>query len=157
MGASAATAPAGCPPPSTPAPPRLASRWPRLRSGADTGAAGVVARYAVIGVPLVLGLLAWRGASYWEYSKGVYALTARMILGGAGLYGKVVAAQPPLLFLAGAGLLALHDSLEALRATLALPLLATGLLVALAVWRLTASRLAAASGGLAALVAPWTQ
>ena len=38
---------------------------------------GVLARYAVIGVPLVLGLLAWRGASYWEYSEGVYALDPR--------------------------------------------------------------------------------
>jgi hypothetical protein len=156
MAASAAPAPADWPPASTPAPARLGSRSPRLRIGAGADAAGVVARYAVLAVPLVLGLLAWRGPSYWEYSEGVYALTARMLLGGAKLYSEVVAAQPPLLFHAGAGVLAVHDSLEALRAALALPLLVTGLLVALAVWRLTASHLAAVSGGLAALVAPWT-
>src|SRR5215210_6326312 len=129
---------------------------PRVRARTQSGFLGVAGRFALVAIPVVAALLAWRGVSYWEYSEGAYALTARMLLDGSTLYGDVVAAQPPLLFYLAAAVLAVDDSLEALRAALPLPLLATGLLVALAVRRLTGNATAAVVGGLAALVAPWT-
>ena len=157
MRASASPAPARWPrAPSSP-PLRVVSPSRPLRAAAaGAGAGGVALRFAIAAVPLVAALAAWRGVSYWEYSEGAYALTARMLLDGSTLYGDVVAAQPPLLFYLAAAVLAVDDSLEALRAALTLPLLATGLLVALAVRRLTGNRVAAVVGGLAALVAPWT-
>src|SRR5829696_526117 len=159
MRASASPAPARWPrAPSSP-PLRVVSPsrpLPAAAAGAGAGAGDVALRFAIVAVPLVAPLAAWRGASYWEYSEGAYALTARMLLDGSTLYGDVVAAQPPLLFYLAAAVLAVDDSLEALRAALTLPLLATGLLVALAVRRLTGNRVAAVVGGLAALVAPWT-
>src|SRR5829696_661465 len=157
MRASASPAPARWPrAPSSP-PLRVVSPSRPLRAAAaGAGTGGVALRFAIAAVPLVAALAAWRGVSYWEYSEGAYALTARMLLDGSTLYGDVVAAQPPLLFYLAAAVLAVDDSLEALRAALTLPLLATGLLVALAVRRLTGNRVAAVVGGLAALVAPWT-
>ena len=71
------------------------------------------------------------------------------------LYRDVAAAHPPSLFLAAAFLLALEDSLEALRAAMGLLVLGTAGLVALAVWRLTQHRVAAATGGVASLLTPW--
>ena len=135
------------------------------RSGWWTPAAGhghapavaLAAAWLVAAGALAAALHAWRGVSYWEYSEGVYALTARMLLEGSTLYGDVVAAQPPTLYLVGAAILAtVGDSVEALRAALAVPLVATGALVAVVVWRLTRSAAGAALGGLAAMVAPWT-
>ncbi|MGZ4313788.1 MAG: hypothetical protein ACXVR1_16960, partial [Solirubrobacteraceae bacterium] len=32
--------------------------------------------------------------TYWDYSEGVYALTAHEILHGGDLYGQIVGAQP---------------------------------------------------------------
>lgn len=87
------------------------------------------------GVLAALGL--WRGESLWNTSDGIYALTAREVLHGLGLYGDVAAAQPPPVYLAGAALLGIDDSLTALRAGLELVGLATALLVWLAVLRLT--------------------
>ena len=55
------------------------------------------------GVAVVLHVL--RGHQYWDYSEGVYVYTSRLLLDGHDLYGGVVAAQPPPLFLVGAGLL----------------------------------------------------
>ncbi len=127
-----------------------------LGESVPRGALHVAVLYALPAIAVVAALRAWRGVSYWEFSEGAYALTARMLLEGASLYDQVLAAQPPLLFYAGAAVLAVDDSLEALRAALALPLLVTGLLVALAVWRLTQSRPVAVATGLAALVTPWT-
>ena len=129
---------------------------PRVRARTQSGFLGVAGRFALVAIPVVAALLAWRGVSYWEYSEGAYALTARMLLNGSSLYGDVAAAQPPLLFYAAAGVLAVNDSLEALRAALTLPLFATGLLVTLAVWRLTLNPAAAVTGGVGALLAPWT-
>lgn len=106
-----------------------------------------------MGLLLVGALLAWWGEAYWSYSDGVYLLTARTLDGD--LYAEVAAAQPPLLFWLGSAVLSVSDSVLAVRAALALVALATGWLVALCVWRLTASRIAAALAGLAALVTPW--
>jgi hypothetical protein len=114
---------------------------------------GVTLRYASAGVPVIGVLLAWWGHAYWNYSEGVYLVTARSL--DAGLYSEVVAAQPPPLFWFGGAVLAVADSVIAVRVVLALLALATGWLVALCVWRLTASRTGAALAGVAALVTPW--
>src|SRR5688500_15212222 len=108
------------------------ARGSRARA-ASTGAPAVALSYLLLALPILVALRAWRGNSYWEYSDGVYALTARMLLDGSSLYTEVLAAQPPPLFYAGATVLAAGDSIEALRAALVLPLAVTGLLVALAV------------------------
>ncbi len=113
----------------------------------------VAMAYVLIGTPLAGALLAWWGRAYWSYSDGVYLLTARML--DAGLYSDVLAAQPPPLFWFGAAVLAIADSVVAVRGALALLALATGWLVALCVWRLTASRAGAAVAGVAALATPW--
>src|SRR3954465_2155790 len=52
-----------------------------------------------------------RGNAYWDYSEGVYLFTSGLLLPGGDLYGTVVAAQPPPLFVVGAGLLSIDDSL----------------------------------------------
>lgn len=78
-----------------------------------------------------------RGDAFWSTSDGVYAMTARQLLDGLGIYGDVAAAQPPPVYLAGAALLGLHDSLSALRIGLELVTLGTALLVWAAVLRLT--------------------
>jgi hypothetical protein len=93
--------------------------------------------------------------TYWNYSEGVYALSARLILHGGDLYGGVVGAQPPGVFLAGVGLLALHDSLEWLRFGVACLQLAAGLIAAQIVFRVTGSRLASALTPAAMLLTPW--
>ncbi|MDQ6777101.1 MAG: hypothetical protein M3071_12995, partial [Actinomycetota bacterium] len=101
-----------------------------------------------------LALLAlWQRNGYWEYSDGVYAETARLLLRGHGLYSDVAAAQPPPVYLFGALLLSIHDGLASLRAGLALVELITGALVALSVWRLCGrGALALAAGALAPLL-----
>lgn len=98
----------------------------------------------------------WQGDAYWEYSDGVYALTARLLVDGHGLYDDVAAAQPPPVYLLGALALTVSDSLTALRAALAAVELATSALVLAAVWRLTSSRVAAVAAALALFVAPWS-
>lgn len=123
---------------------------------ATIGAPAVALGYLLAALPVIVALRTWRGTSYWEYSDGVYALTARMLLEGSSLYTEILAAQPPPLFYAAAAVLAAGDSIEALRAALVVPLVVTGLLVALAVWRLTAQRAVAVVAGVASLVTPWT-
>lgn len=105
---------------------------------------------------LVLVLLAlWQGQAYVEYSDGVYAASARLVLHGAVPYRDFAAAQPPGVFYLGALLLALGESVEALRRALAgLDLILAGL-VAVAVWRLTGRRMSASLAGIAALLTPW--
>ena len=128
----------------------------RLAGGARPALPGIGAvalGYVPAGLVLVGGLLAWWGRAYWSYSDGVYLLTARTLDGG--LYAEVAAAQPPLLFWLGSGVLSVSDSVLAVRGALALVALATGWLVALCVWRLTAGRTASALAGVAALVTPW--
>ena len=110
----------------------------------------------VLGAATLATLQLSRGLAYWDYSEGVYALTARLFLNGHGLYGEVVAAQPPGLFLFGAGALWLHDSLGTLRLVVGLAQLAAGLVAAGAVWRLTGRRALAAFTPVVFLLTPWS-
>lgn len=82
-------------------------------------------------------LALWQRNGFWEVSDGVYAATARAWLHGHVLYRDVAGAQPPLVYLVGLALLAVHDGLAALRAGLALVGLVTAGLTGLCVWRLT--------------------
>lgn len=109
------------------------------------------------GAVLIAGLeYVWQGQSYWSFSDGVYLASARAIVDGRELYADIAAAQPPLLYYAGAAILAASDSIWWVRAALSLLGPVTGGLVALAVWRLSASAPAAVLAGLASLLAPWT-
>ncbi len=120
-----------------------------------------LARRTALGGALVLGVVVLvllqlgRGLEYWDFSEGVYALSSRLLLHGHGLYGDVVAAQPPGIFLFGALALALHDSLGTLRLAVGLAELAGALVAAHAVWRLTASRLLTALTPVVYLLTPW--
>jgi hypothetical protein len=96
-----------------------------------------------------------RGLGFWEPSEGVYALTSRMFLHGGDLYGGLAAAQPPPLFLVGAGLLAVHDGMTWLRLAMGIVQLGGALLGATAVWRMTASVTATALTAPVALLVPW--
>lgn len=94
-----------------------------------------------------------RGEAFWSTSDGIYALTARQLLGGLDIYSEVAAAQPPPVYMVGAALLWIDDSLTALRGGLELVTLATALLVGFATWRLTGRAwLAAAAGVLTPLM-----
>ena len=108
-----------------------------------------------IGAAALAALQLARGDGYWSYSEGVYALTARMLLDGADLYGGIAVAQPPALFVVGAGILAIHDSIEWLRLAVGVIQLGGALLCGLLVWRLTESRPAAVVAVPLALLAPW--
>ena len=110
----------------------MVSRHPGSdRSNARAAVAGLLV------VALELALLAiWQRNGYWDFSDGVYADTAREVLRGVSLYSGVAGAQPPPIYLVGAGLLALHDGLASLRAGMAVAELASAALVATAVWRL---------------------
>jgi len=109
----------------------------------------------VVGAALVLAINLGRGREYWEYSEGVYVLTSRLLLHGGDLYGTIVGAQPPGVYLTGGGLLAVHDGLLWVRAVVGAVQLAAGILAATLAWRLTASRVALAAVPLA-LVLPWS-
>jgi hypothetical protein len=113
-----------------------------------------VAVFVVGSVALLAALRAWQGDAYWSYSDGVYALSARLLLHGRDLYHDLAAAQPPPVFYAGGLVLAVHDSLGALRIALSAVDLVTATLVLAATWRLTAHRAAAVAAGLLALVSP---
>jgi hypothetical protein len=93
--------------------------------------------------------------SYWDYSEGVYALSAHQMLHGAALYSGFAGAQPPGVFLVGVVLLAIHDSLEWLRFAVALLQLGAGLLAGLIVLRVTGSWAGAALAPAAMLLTPW--
>src|SRR5829696_785403 len=82
MRASVAPAPARWPRPRSegPGPPPLRVVPSARPLRASAGARGVALRFVGVAVPLVAALGAWRGVSYWEYSEGAYALTARMLL-----------------------------------------------------------------------------
>jgi hypothetical protein len=96
-----------------------------------------------------------RGDADWGPSEGVYALSSRLLLHGGDLYGGLVASQPPWTYLFGAGVLALHDSLDALRLACGLLQVLTALLAAEAVWRLTSARVAAIAAAGLVVVTPW--
>ncbi|MGH2867537.1 MAG: hypothetical protein ACRDNK_08215 [Solirubrobacteraceae bacterium] len=93
--------------------------------------------------------------TYWDYSEGVYALSSRLILHGSDLYGQMVGAQPPGVFVTGVVLLAIHDSLEWLRFAVAVLQLGAGLIAAQIVYRVTGHRLAAILTPAAMLLTPW--
>lgn len=93
--------------------------------------------------------------TYWDYSEGVYALSAHEILHGGDLYGQIVGAQPPGVFIAGVGLLAIHDGVEWLRFGVACLQLGAGLIAARMVYRLTAGPIATALTPAAILLTPW--
>ncbi len=104
----------------------------------------------------MLALLAlWQRSAYVDYSDGVYALSSRLVLHGSAPYQQFAAAQPPGVFYVGAALLALGDSVDALRRSLAVVDLVLAATVLVAVWRLTERRLAAALAGIAMLITPW--
>ncbi len=111
--------------------------------------------WLALSVLVLVALALWQGQSYWEYSDGVYALSARYVLDGQALYGDFAAAQPPPLYYAGAAVLAIDDSAGAIRAAMAACKLVVSLLVLIAVWRLTGRRDAALVAALASLVTPW--
>jgi hypothetical protein len=112
--------------------------------------------WAALTVVVLVALGVWQGQSYWEYSDGVYSLSARYVLDGRSLYGDFAAAQPPTLFYAGAGVLAIHDSAAAIRVAMAACKALVSLLVLVSVWRLTRRRDAALLAALAALLTPWS-
>ncbi|MDX6650386.1 MAG: hypothetical protein QOJ97_2337 [Solirubrobacteraceae bacterium] len=128
---------------------------PAPAAGARPRFLGVGVAYAVLGALTCAALYAWQGDGYWSYSDGVYAYTARALLHGANLYSDVAAAQPPPTFWAGALALLPGETIGTLRLGLALVTLASGALVAAAVWKLTARAGAAVAGGVASLLAPW--
>jgi hypothetical protein len=104
---------------------------------------------------VLVALGVWQGQSYWEYSDGVYSLSARYLLDGRELYSDFAAAQPPSLFYVGAAVLAIDDSATAIRVAMAGCSAVLSLLVLVAVWRLTGRRDAALLAALASLLTPW--
>jgi len=104
---------------------------------------------------LLVMLAIWQGRAYVDYSDGVYAESARLVVHGLVPYRDFAAAQPPGVFYAGALILALGDSIQTLRFGLAVVDLALALLVLAVVWRLTGRRTSAAVAGLVALITPW--
>ncbi len=118
-------------------------------------------RAAILGAGLALGALALLAVhlllrdTYWDYSEGVYALSAHLMLHGSALYSGMAGAQPPGVFLAGVVLLAIHDSLEWLRLAVAVLQLVAGLLAAGIVLEVSESRVAAALTPAAMLLTPW--
>jgi hypothetical protein len=85
----------------------------------------------------------------------VYLYTSRLLLHGHDLYGSVVAAQPPPLFVLGTGVLAIHDSLGWARAAIGAVQVGTALLAATVVWRIVGSRAAALAAAPLTLITPW--
>jgi hypothetical protein len=127
-----------------PSPAAARAGWPLLLGG-----------WLVLCVLVLVTLALWQGQSYWEYSDGVYSLSARYVLDGRSLYRDFAAAQPPSLFYVGAAVLAIDDSGGAIRVAMAACRAAVSLLVLIAVWRLTRRRDAALLAAIASLVTPW--
>jgi hypothetical protein len=101
-------------------------------------------------------LALWQGNGYWEYSDGVYSLSARQVLHGLVPYHDFAAAQPPLLFYLGAGALAIFDEPVSIRIAMALFDAATSLMTLIAVRRLTGRGSLAWASAMVVLVTPWT-
>lgn len=110
---------------------------------------------AVGGLIALVVLRLWQGLDYWTYSEGVYALTSRLWLDGADIYGTMAAAQPPGLFVVGAGALGIHDSAEFLRWVIGGLQFAGGLCATAATWRLSENRWAAIAACPLVLLTPW--
>jgi hypothetical protein len=110
---------------------------------------------ALSALALVVLLEVVRGHADWGPSEGVYALSARLLLHGGGLYDGLVASQPPWVYLFGVVPLWIDDSLDALRFACGLLQVATALLAAEAVWRLTGRRWAALLAAPLVVITPW--
>lgn len=123
--------------------------FPRVRRD------GVVVIGSLLGAAALVAVHFGLLHTYWEYSEGVYALTAHEVLHGGDLYGHIVGAQPPGVFVAGIGLLAIHDSLEWLRLGVACLQFGAGLIAARIVYRVTGSAIAATVVPAAVLLTPW--
>ena len=108
---------------------------------------------AALGAMIAVHLLLLH--TYWDYSEGVYALTAHEILHGGDLYGTIVGAQPPGVFLVGAAIEAVHSSVEFLRFGVGLLQVIAGLISATIVLRISASRAAATAAAALTLLTPW--
>ena len=98
-----------------------------LGAKASTHAVGPRADGAgrTLGVPLTLvlliggyWLLAWRRSNlaYLDYVDGYYLYAAHRVAQGAVLYRQIMGVQPPGIYLVGAALFRVHDSLDAARA-----------------------------------------
>jgi hypothetical protein len=122
---------------------------------------GTGGRVAWLSVSLLVGFAALVAIhlalsdTYWDYSEGVYAYSAHLMLHGRALYTSLVGAQPPGVFLAGVALLAIHESLEWLRFGVALLQIGAGLIAGQIVLRITRNRIAAALTPAAVLLTPW--
>ena len=107
-------------------PRRLASPVAAAPDGLGYGARPVRRLWLICWVAasvVVLILLAiWQGRAYVAYSDGVYAESARLVTKGLVPYTDFGAAQPPGIYYAGAVILWLGDSVEALRRGLAVVL-----------------------------------
>jgi hypothetical protein len=115
----------------------------------DRSLAAVVA----LVISVVLGAL--RGHADWGPSEGVYALSSRLFLDGGDLYGGLVASQPPWVYLFGAAVLAVHDSLDALRFACGVLQVVAAVLAAECVFRLTRNRIAAIVAAPLVILTPW--
>jgi hypothetical protein len=109
----------------------------------------------VAGLAIAVALTLVRDRQDWNFSEGVYVLTSHLFLHGGDLYGHIVVAQPPVMPLVGAGILALSDTLDGVRLGVALFALAGGVLAAGAVWRLTRSGPSTAATVPLSLLMPW--
>lgn len=110
----------------------------------------------VIALILHLGCMFALGLGYRNNSEGVYALTARLLLNGHSLYSNVVAAQPPPLFIFGAGVLAIHDSIFFLRFVFGLLQVIAALIVGVIAWKLTGKRWAILVAVVLSMLGPWS-
>lgn len=109
-----------------------------------------------VALALSIALAALRWHQDWNVSEGTYALTARALMEGGDLYGNLVVAHPPLMFVFGAGVLTLGDSLDLLRIVVILLQLGALGLLSIVVWRLTRSGWATAVVAPLGVVLPWT-
>src|SRR3954454_24232333 len=75
----------------------------------------MLAMGAALGAAVLAVLHLDRGRELWDFSEGVYVLTSRLFIHGGDLYGHVVVAQPPGLFVFGGAALGVHDGIEWLR------------------------------------------
>ena len=116
---------------------------------------GVVIGSVLLGAATLLAVHFLLLHGYWDYSEGVYALTAHEMLHGGDLYGRIVGAQPPGVFLAGVALEAIHSSVEWLRFGVGCLQLGAGLIASRIVFRVSGNRAATVLTPAAMLLTPW--
>ena len=116
-------------------------------SGGRLGRPYLILALVLLAVVELVLLAAWQRNGYWEFSDGVYAVSAREFLHGLVPYRDFAAAQPPPVYLVGALSLAVYDGAASLHVGLALFDLATAVLVGVCVWRLDGRFLLAVAAG----------